>query len=961
MGGKRRPAHADRSPGRPDAVQADGTDSQLAADAEALIASDARLRIAMDTMLDGVAGHSAVRDDRGRIVDFRIDYANPAIGRTSGVPPSGQVGHRLLELFPAHRTNGLFDAFVNVVETGIPFDSGAFRYVDPASPGGSLDQVLDLRATRMGDGFVISVRDVTEIERVRRERERLAVIIEESPDGILIADGQMRITYVNATFAANLGVAAFELVGRSVLEVAATVMDAATVATLVEVAGTGRAWLGEADRRLGDGSVGRLQVRFTPRLAADGLADSYVVVARDVTALREAEQAVRESENRYRLLFESAPVAVNITRGAEITYANPAYLDMFGFASLEELRRIGPLELFAPEWRATVAENIRRRADGLSALGAYEAECLRRDGSRVPVLMYLTRATFADGPATVAFVIDITARKRAELERARLATAVENAADLVILTDPSGVAEYANPAFERLTGYPAAELVGRTVASVLRSADLPPEAFVEVDDAIRRGAPWSGTLSDRRRDGSLFEDEISLSPIRDPGGALLGFVEIGRDRTHEREMEVDLGLAADVRSALDAALHAMPADASLAGTAQALCASLGALPGFDFVTVFAFGRGDSVTALAVHAPPRFPEEQGRPAHRARQMHERASRGPWAAAWVPSGEDGTWGRALTELGARAAAVWPITYGGQVDGVVSVVTADARLARVLLDRGATVLDIGTTASALLAERLHARRQGDDLRAGVEAILAARAFHPVYQPIVELETREVVGYEALTRFDSGQRPDLCFADAWAVGLGAEMELATLAAAVEGGRGLAPGLWLDLNVSPRLLVDPGRLRPLLWSAERPLVLEVTEHEVIADYDLVREAIRELGRDIRLAVDDAGAGVANFGHIIDLRPDFVKLDISLVRRVNANLGRQAMVVGMRHFSRTAGCRLIAEGVETAEEARTLTKLGVEFAQGYLFGHPEPAATWVTERDAHPAPGSASAPDPAVS
>ncbi|HVA87940.1 MAG TPA: EAL domain-containing protein, partial [Candidatus Saccharimonadales bacterium] len=105
--------------------------------------------------------------------------------------------------------------------------------------------------------------------------------------------------------------------------------------------------------------------------------------------------------------------------------------------------------------------------------------------------------------------------------------------------------------------------------------------------------------------------------------------------------------------------------------------------------------------------------------------------------------------------------------------------------------------------------------------------------------------------------------------------------------------------------------------------------------------AVRGLGHDARLAVDDAGAGVANFGHIIELRPDFVKLDISLVRGVNANLGRQAMVVGMRHFSRTAGCRLIAEGVETEEEARTLTGLGVEFGQGYLFGRPEPVGAWV--------------------
>ena len=126
--------------------------------------------------------------------------------------------------------------------------------------------------------------------------------------------------------------------------------------------------------------------------------------------------------------------------------------------------------------------------------------------------------------------------------------------------------------------------------------------------------------------------------------------------------------------------------------------------------------------------------------------------------------------------------------------------------------------------------------------------------------------------------------------------------------------------------------------------MLEITEHETVDDYDRLRDAIRTLGLDVRVAVDDAGAGVANFGHIIDLRPDFVKLDISLVRRVNANLGRQAMVVGMRHFSRTAGCRLIAEGVETAEEADTLTLLGVEFGQGYLFGRPEPI-------DARVAPG----------
>ncbi|MDQ6795842.1 MAG: EAL domain-containing protein [Chloroflexota bacterium] len=157
---------------------------------------------------------------------------------------------------------------------------------------------------------------------------------------------------------------------------------------------------------------------------------------------------------------------------------------------------------------------------------------------------------------------------------------------------------------------------------------------------------------------------------------------------------------------------------------------------------------------------------------------------------------------------------------------------------------------------------------------------------------------------------------------------------------RSLPAGRWLDLNVSPRLLDSSERLASLLRSADRPVVIEITEHERISDYAAVRDAAAALGEHVRLAVDDAGVGIANFGHIIELRPDLVKLDITLVRRVNADLGRQALVVAMRHFARTAGCRLVAEGIETEEEAHSLKLLGVEFGQGNWFGRPEPVERW---------------------
>jgi EAL domain-containing protein (putative c-di-GMP-specific phosphodiesterase class I) len=242
----------------------------------------------------------------------------------------------------------------------------------------------------------------------------------------------------------------------------------------------------------------------------------------------------------------------------------------------------------------------------------------------------------------------------------------------------------------------------------------------------------------------------------------------------------------------------------------------------------------------------------------------------------------------------------------------------------------------ASGLLAERLHERRERDDRRRHIESIIAARAFHPVFQVLVDLETRQAVGFEALTRFDAGERPDTCFADARRVGLGPALETATIAAAVDAAQtAVPPGLWLNVNISPRLLLDARDLRGILARAGHPVVVEVTEHEAVTDYGGVREAVRRLGPDVRLAVDDAGAGVANFGHIIELGSDFVKLDMSLVRRVNAHLGRQALVVGMQRFARSAGCRLIAEGVETELEAATLLELGVEFGQGYLFGMPQ--------------------------
>jgi EAL domain-containing protein (putative c-di-GMP-specific phosphodiesterase class I) len=358
------------------------------------------------------------------------------------------------------------------------------------------------------------------------------------------------------------------------------------------------------------------------------------------------------------------------------------------------------------------------------------------------------------------------------------------------------------------------------------------------------------------------------------------------------------------------------------------------LPKVSFAAVFGFSLADRVTALAHRAPPGFPPAPNADA-RTRQLHEAASRGPHADYWKSTPDAGTWQKALTEMGLQAVAYAPIVHGDHVDGLLMVGTCDRDFARTFVERLPAVVDFSATSSALLAERLHARREEIETRARLAKVVEEGAFQAVFQPIVELATSAVVGHEALTRFLSGERPDLCFADAWRVGLGPELEVATLLRAVGSAPALPSGRWLAVNISPRLLAAPDALRKALSRVDRPLVLEVTEHETIADYSAAREGLRGLAPGARVAVDDAGAGIANFAHIIELRPNFVKLDMSLVRRINLDLGRQALVIGMRHFARSAGCRLIAEGIEAREEAETLQSLGVEYGQGWYFGQPE--------------------------
>jgi EAL domain-containing protein (putative c-di-GMP-specific phosphodiesterase class I) len=253
-----------------------------------------------------------------------------------------------------------------------------------------------------------------------------------------------------------------------------------------------------------------------------------------------------------------------------------------------------------------------------------------------------------------------------------------------------------------------------------------------------------------------------------------------------------------------------------------------------------------------------------------------------------------------------------------------------------RERTLGEIATFVGPLLGPQLVTRDDVEQARSAIQRVLDLGAHWPVYQPVVEIATPGVVGYEALTRFTDGVRPDLRFAEAAAVGLGGELEVACVRAALEAAATLMEPAWLSLNASPPVILS-GALAPLVAAAKRPVVIELTEHVAIDDYPAIRGAIARLGHGVRLAVDDAGAGYASLRHVLELQPHFVKLDIGLVRGIEGDPARQALVAGMVHFAGAISTQLVAEGIETEAEAATLVGLGVRLGQGFLLGRPEPA------------------------
>jgi PAS domain S-box-containing protein len=258
-----------------------------------------------------------------------------------------------------------------------------------------------------------------------------------------------------------------------------------------------------------------------------------------------------------------------------------------------------------------------------------------------------------------------------------------------------------------------------------------------------------------------------------------------------------------------------------------------------------------------------------------------------------------------------------------------------------------DITLEAAATLAEQL-LQAEHEQIRARVEHCLREEdALKIVLQPIVDLERNEIAGMEALARFaaEPYRTPDVCFGEAWKVGLGVDLELRAVEAACRRLPDMPGRAYLSVNLSAQTILDERlhRLLAGLGSEAARLVIEVTEHAAVEDYDVLADTMQRVrATGARLAVDDAGAGYASMQHILRLRPDIVKLDRSIIADSDQDPARRALIGAMSNFGASLGVTVVAEGVETNAELAVLTEEGLNHAQGYLLSKPaaDPRVEW---------------------
>jgi PAS domain S-box-containing protein len=383
-------------------------------------------------------------------------------------------------------------------------------------------------------GDDITVRRRAE-EALQNSEKRYRRLFESAKDGILILDGNTgKVVDVNPFLMGLLGYSHHALCNKHIWEVGLFKDIAASKDAFKILQENEYIRYEDLPLETSDGEL--IHVEFVSNAYPVDHTKVIQCNIRDITERKQAEKKLHDQNRFLQILIDAIPISV-FYKGIDGIYAgcNKAFAQFLGL-SKEEIIGKGVYEMFPKD----IADIYYQKDVALfheAGIQQYEAKMNHADGTIHDVLF--TKATYEDEDAEVTGLIgamlDITERKRSEAERERLMAAIEQAGEVIVITDPAGTIQYVNPAFETATGYTIEEAVGQT-PRILKSGKHNGAFYRKLWETISSGRTWEGRMVNKRKDGSLYTEVATISPVRDAAGRIVNYVAVKRDITEHLQL-----------------------------------------------------------------------------------------------------------------------------------------------------------------------------------------------------------------------------------------------------------------------------------------------------------------------------------------------------------------------------------------------------------------------------------------
>ena len=389
-------------------------------------------------------------------------------------------------------------------------------------------------------GILGTYDDITERKQVavalRDSEERFRSMIQSLSDMILILDGDGQFTYESPSVSQILGYRPGHFLGRSPIEyIHPDDLDQTVKALEDVIQSDGDGIPTEFRYRKADGTWVYLEAIGSNQFENPGIR-GIILTARDITVRKQAEEALHELEGKFRDLSEKCIVGIYLYQDGRFKYVNAEFADVLGYSPEEIIDRLYLKDLIFSEDLPMVEDNVRRRMTGEEKSRRYEFRARTKDGKLKRVEVYGSRTHYQGKTAVIGTVLDLTERLKAEEELRRLSIAIEQAVEDIVITDPEGVIQYVNPAFEKITGYSRVEVIGGN-PRILKSGVHDPAFYEDLWSTVKGGKIWSGRITNRRKDGRLFQEDAIISPMFNAAGELMGYVALKRDVTESVRLE----------------------------------------------------------------------------------------------------------------------------------------------------------------------------------------------------------------------------------------------------------------------------------------------------------------------------------------------------------------------------------------------------------------------------------------